>query len=78
MEQFDYRKLRGKITEVFGTISNFAEAMGVSRQAIYNKLNNGAWNQTDIVKALKLLNISNAVEGSELFFTKANSKNETH
>ena len=38
--EFDYRKLRGRIVEKFGTISGFAETLGVSKQAVSRKLNN--------------------------------------
>lgn len=32
-----YRKLRGRIVERYKTISAFADAMGVSREAVQNK-----------------------------------------
>lgn len=34
-----YAKLRGRIVEKFGTITNFAKAIGMSRVALYLKLN---------------------------------------
>lgn len=34
-----YPKLRGRITEKYGTISAFADALGVSKQAVSQKLN---------------------------------------
>ncbi|WP_296114994.1 DUF739 family protein [uncultured Anaerococcus sp.] len=55
---YDYSKLLGKITEIFGTRYNFAEAMDLSERSISNKLNNKVpWKQTEISKALKILSI---------------------
>ncbi len=34
-----YPKLRGRITEKYGTISAFADALGVSKQGVSQKLN---------------------------------------
>ena len=41
---FNYSKLRGRIIEIFGTQSEFAKAMN--------------WSETDILKALSLLKLS--------------------
>lgn len=66
---FDYRKLRGKITEVFGGQRAFAEAMGRSSTSISAKLNNRVqWTQTEILKACKLLCIPEQ-EMTLYFFT---------
>lgn len=54
-----YGKLREKIKNVFGTIGNFAIAMGRDRSTISNKLNGlAAWSQDEIEKACMLLGIS--------------------
>lgn len=54
-----YGKLREKIKAVFGTIGNFAVAMGKDRSTISNKLNGlAAWTQDEIETACKLLGIS--------------------
>lgn len=54
-----YGKLREKIKNVFGTIGNFAIAMGRDRSTISNKLNGlVAWSQDEIEKACMLLGIS--------------------
>lgn len=54
-----YGKLREKIKNVFGTIGNFAEAMGKDRSTISNKLNGlAAWGQDEIEKSCTLLGIS--------------------
>lgn len=66
---FDYSKLDGKITEVFKTRSNFADAMGISKGALSNKLNGvSRLSAEDMFQAMKLLEIS----GDEImpyFFT---------
>ncbi|MFT8392671.1 MAG: DUF739 family protein [Liquorilactobacillus ghanensis] len=55
---FDYSKLLGKITEVYGTQYNFAKALEVSERTLSLKLNNKrAWTQTEMSKCIKLLNI---------------------
>lgn len=38
--EFNYRKLRGRIVEKFGSMTAFADALGVSKQVISRKLNN--------------------------------------
>ena len=56
---YDYSKLRGRIVEKFGTLSRFAEELGVSLVAISNKLNNkSGFTRTDIEKWANLLDIS--------------------
>lgn len=55
---FNYRKLLGKIVEKFETQHNFAIAMGMSERSLSLKLNNKVtWKDTEIAKALKLLEI---------------------
>ncbi len=66
---FNYNKLRGRITEIFGTQSCFAVAMGWSERTLSLKLNGErAWKQPDICKALELLCLE---QGNipEYFFT---------
>jgi hypothetical protein len=56
---FDYSKLLGRITEIYGTQYNFAKALEVSERTLSLKLNNKrAWTQIEISKCIKLLNIS--------------------
>ena len=62
MEKFDNRKLRGKITEKFGTLSKFAKAMEMSRQLLHLRLKTGSWRQVEIIKALEILEINNVVQ----------------
>ena len=55
---FDYRKLKGKIKEVFDTQSAFAKALGISNVTLSAKLNNKAeFSQKEIDKASDLLKI---------------------
>lgn len=57
---YDYRKLNGKIIEKCGTQSNFARQMDLSNRTISLKLNNKiSWKQTEIQKAMNILDLSN-------------------
>lgn len=52
------RKLQAKIVEVYGTRAAFAEAMGMSKAVLSQRLNGGAeWKIPEIVKACELLHI---------------------
>lgn len=65
---FNYNKLRGKIVEVFGYQNEFAKAMGWSERTLSLKMNGKRpWKQTDIMKALKVLNLSET-DVQEYFF----------
>ena len=45
---YDYRKLRGRIKEKFGTQSIFAKEIGLSDVSVSNKLNNNVdWGQQE-------------------------------
>lgn len=56
---YDYRKLNGRIIEVCGTQANFAEKMGLSERTISLKLNNKiSWKQTEIHRAIEVLNLT--------------------
>lgn len=66
---YDYAKLNGRIVEKCGTKSTFAEQMGLSERSISLKLNNKvAFKQTEIQKAIKILDIS-LEEIKDYFFT---------
>ena len=57
-KQYSYAKLKGRIVEKYGTIGSFAEALGVSRQAVSNKLNcRSSFSQEDIEIWARLLSI---------------------
>lgn len=67
---YNYRKLSGRIVEVFGTQAKFAEAMELSERTISLKMNNKRpWTQTEITKASNLLNIKGE-NISDYFFTR--------
>ena len=54
----DYRKLRGKSVEVYGTMSSFAKEMGYSERTISLKINGKVdFSQSDIVKMVSLLGL---------------------
>ena len=56
---FNYNKLSGKIVEVFETRYNFAKAMGWSERTLSLKMSGKrSWKQSDISKAINLLNLT--------------------
>lgn len=67
---FDYRKLLGRIVEIYGTQYEFAKALNISEHTLSNKLNNKAnFKQCEIAKACELLRIT-STEMSDYFFIK--------
>lgn len=53
---YNYRKLRGKIREIYGTQATFAKALGMAKSTLSLKLcNKAGWEQTEMLKALTLL-----------------------
>lgn len=66
---YNYSKLKGRVTEYFDTQENFANAMGMSRVSISQKLNNISYfSQYEIDKACELLSID-TTEIPTYFFT---------
>lgn len=65
----DYRKLKGRIIEKYGSQTAFAKAIGLSERSLSLKLNNiRDWKQPEIIKAMELLTIpENALR--DYFFT---------
>lgn len=62
-----YRKLRGRITEVFGTQKAFAAAMDMNDGTMCQKLSGKSeWDRKEIVKACNLLHIP--LEDNHLYF----------
>lgn len=56
---FNYDKLKGRIIEKFGTQYRFAEAMEWSERTLCLKLSSERpWKQTDICKAVELLDLA--------------------
>jgi hypothetical protein len=67
---FDYSKLRGKIKEMFGTESKFADELGISKSMLSLRLNNiSCWSQDEIEKASQLLEIDKT-EFATYFFNR--------
>lgn len=57
--QWNYSKLRGKIKEIFGTQEAFAEALGIGRVSLSQRLNNLLeFTQDEMFKSCELLKIS--------------------
>jgi len=55
---YDYRKLRGRIVEKYGTLKDFAEKMKWSERTLSLKMNCKVfWKQPEITKAAELLDI---------------------
>lgn len=55
---YNYKKLNGRIIEMCGTQAVFAKKMGLSERTISLKLNNKiAWKQTEIQKAVDILDL---------------------
>lgn len=72
---FDYRKLRGKIVEIYGSQTAFVEAFGVSENTFSLKMNNKVrFSANDIIKICRMLDIPKNEIG-EYFFTLLVSKN---
>ena len=71
---FDYRKLRGRIVEKYGSQSEFSTVMGLSERTLSLKMNSKVpWKQKEICKAANLLDISDNDIGDYFFTTKVQS-----
>lgn len=67
--EFDYRKLRGKIREVYNTQDDFAKDLGIGRVSLSKRLTNKIeFSQQEIKKSCEILNIDKE-EISQYFFT---------
>ena len=67
---YDYRKLRGRIIEKYGTLKDFALDMKWSERTLSLKMNCKVfWKQPEITKAAMLLGIP-CNEVAEYFFTQ--------
>lgn len=57
--EYDFRKLRGRIVEVFGKQEAFAKALDISTRSLSLKLNNERYfKPCEISKAVELLGLS--------------------
>ena len=73
--QLNYSKLRGKIKEIFGTQEAFAEALGIGRVSLSQRLNNLLeFTQDEMFKACELLKIS-ACDIPDYFFCPLSLEN---
>lgn len=66
---FTYNKLKGRITELYGTQGNFAKKVGISKNSMSKKMTGKTeFSQNDIIQWSILLNL-NKEEYGEYFFT---------
>ena len=74
---YDYRKLRGRIREKFGTQAEFSRNIGLSEVSVSNKLNNVVdWGQDEMESAIVALEIPFS-DIQSYFFTHLVEKNST-
>lgn len=67
---FDYRKLNGRIHEVFGNRKEFAKSMGISAATLSKKMTNKTYfTQKEIEKAADVLDINRGMINA-YFFTR--------
>lgn len=65
---FNYKKLLGRIVEMYGTQYEFAKALSISEHTLSMKLNNKVnFKQCEIAKACELLCIT-STEMADYFF----------
>ena len=73
---FDYARLRGRIKEVFGTQDAFADAIGLGRVSVSQRLNNQLeFSQQEMFRSADVLGFSRG-EIPEYFFTEKVQKHE--
>ena len=66
---YTYNKLKGRITELYGTQGNFARKVGISKNSMSKKLTcKTEFSQKDIIQWSILLNLSKDEYG-DYFFT---------
>lgn len=66
---YTYNKLRARIIEVYGSQTNFAEAVGLSAPSVSHKMNGKyGFSQEDVERWAKLLGIHRCDYG-EFFYT---------
>lgn len=71
MVLYDYSKLRGRIVEKYGTVSKFADVLGLSLVSVSNKLNNKTgFTRGDIEKWSQALCIPDYEYGTYYFARK--------
>lgn len=76
-DTYNYRKLRGRIKEKFGTQAEFSKNIGLSEVSVSNKLNNVVdWGQKEMEDAISVLEIPYS-DIHAYFFTHIVEKNST-
>jgi len=56
---FSYNKLRGRIVEVYGSMEAFADAIGMHRVSVSQRINHKVeWNSSEIKMAIKALGLT--------------------
>ena len=69
---FDYKKLRGKIIEMYGSQSAFVKDFGTSENTFSRKLNNKVrFSVDDITLIIKLLKIQTYEIGEYFFYRQS-------
>lgn len=77
-EIFNYDKLRGRIKECCGTEHNFARRMGMTPQALCNRLSNKTdFTPTEMLKAQKILEFDIYNIGAYFFTPKVQKHEQT-
>lgn len=72
---YDYRKLRGKITEKNFTLNEFAEKIGISNTSLNERLfNRRQFKQPEMYKAKEILSLASI---DEYFFSELNTESRT-
>lgn len=80
VREYDYSKLKGRITEKLGSAKVLAEKLKISDTALYNKLSNKVpFNQDEILLIMDkdVLDID-PTDVCKYFFTKKVGKNQTN
>lgn len=68
---YNYSKLLGRIVEIHGTQSNFADRMGLSERSVSLKLNGKVgWKQNEIARACEVLAIKDEEIPAYFFATQ--------
>ena len=74
--EFEYRKLRERIKEVYKTEQNFAKALSIGRVSLSKRLNNELdFSRMEILRACELLGIEPS-EASRYFFSRSVQEHE--
>lgn len=73
---FNYSKLRGRIKEMLGTQDRFADAIGIGRVSVSQRLNNSLeFSQQEMLKTAEVLQFP-MEQMTEYFFTPKVQKDE--